>query len=33
MTYYSVLAVTLINEDWIPGYIGPANALIAQHGG
>lgn len=24
MTYYSVLAVTPTNEDWIPGYIGSA---------
>jgi len=33
MTYYSVLAVTPTNEDWIPGYISPVNALIAKHGG
>ena len=33
MTYYSVLAVTPTNEEWIPGYIGPANALVAKHGG
>ena len=33
MTYYSVLAVTPTNEDWIPGYIEPANALVAKHGG
>ena len=33
MTYYSVLAVTPTNEDWIADYIGPANALVAQHGG
>ena len=33
MTYYSVLFVTPTNEDWIPDYIGPANALVAQHGG
>ena len=33
MTYYSVLAVTPTKEDWIPDYIGPANALVAQHGG
>ncbi|MEM7225640.1 MAG: DUF1330 domain-containing protein [Pseudomonadota bacterium] len=33
MTYYSVLAVTPTSEDWIPDYIGPANALVAQHGG
>lgn len=33
MTYYSVLAVTPTSEDWIPGYIDPANALVARHGG
>lgn len=33
MTYYSVLAVTPTTEEWIPDYIGPANALVAQHGG
>ena len=33
MAYYSVLAVTPTAEDWIPGYIGPANALVAEHGG
>ncbi len=33
MTYYSVLAVTPTSEDWIPGYIGPANRLVAKHGG
>lgn len=33
MAYYSVLAVTPTNEDWIPDYIGPANKLVAQHGG
>ena len=33
MAYYSVLAVTPIREDWIPDYIGPANALVARHGG
>ena len=33
MTYYSVLAVTPVTEDWIPDYIGPANALVAQHRG
>ena len=33
MTYYSVLAVTPTSEDWIPGYIGSANALVAKHGG
>ena len=33
MTYYSVLTVTPTSQDWIPDYIGPANALVAQHGG
>ena len=33
MAYYSVLAVTPTSEEWIPAYIGPANALVAQHGG
>ena len=33
MTYYSVLAVTPTSEDWIPGYIGPANTLVAEYGG
>lgn len=33
MAYYSVLAVTPTSEDWIPDYIGPANKLVAEHGG
>lgn len=33
MAYYSVLAVTPTTDDWIPDYVGPVNALIAQHGG
>lgn len=33
MAYYSVLAVTPTSQDWIPDYIGPANALVAEHGG
>ncbi|MEM6460407.1 MAG: DUF1330 domain-containing protein [Pseudomonadota bacterium] len=33
MTYFSVLEVTPTTEDWIPDYIGPANALVAKHGG
>jgi len=33
MIYFSVLAVTPTNEDWIPDYIGSANALVAKHGG
>ncbi|MEM7288870.1 MAG: DUF1330 domain-containing protein [Pseudomonadota bacterium] len=33
MAYYSILAVTPQTEDWIPDYIGPANRLVAKHGG
>ena len=33
MTYYSVLAVTPITDEWIPGYLEPVGALIAQYGG
>lgn len=33
MPCYSVLAVTPTTEDWIPDYIGAANALVAKHGG
>ena len=33
MSYYSILAVTPTKQDWIPGYIGPANTLVAKHGG
>ena len=33
MAYYSVVAVTPTTKDWIADYIGPANALVAQHGG
>jgi len=33
MAYYSVITVTPTNEDWIPGYIAPVNALVAKHGG
>ncbi|MGI9232857.1 MAG: DUF1330 domain-containing protein [Woeseiaceae bacterium] len=33
MTYYSVLEVTPTNDDWVADYIGPANALVAHHGG
>lgn len=32
-TYYSVLEVTPIVQDWIPEYIGPANRLVAKYGG
>lgn len=33
MTYYSILAVTPTNEDWISDYIESANVLVAKHGG
>ncbi len=33
MSYYSVLAVTPTSDDWIPGYIEAANALVSKHGG
>ena len=33
MAYYSVLEVTPTTEDWIPGYLGPANRLVTQYGG
>ena len=33
MKYYSVLAVTPTSQEWIPGYLGPANRLVAKHGG
>lgn len=33
MSYYSVLEVTPTSEDWIPGYVESATALVAQHGG
>ncbi|MEM6441198.1 MAG: DUF1330 domain-containing protein, partial [Pseudomonadota bacterium] len=33
MTAYSILAVTPTDDAWIPDYIGPANALVAKHGG
>lgn len=33
MAFFSVLAVTPTREDWIPDYIGPANALVAKYGG
>ena len=31
--FYSILAVTPTSEHWIPDYIGPANQLVAKHGG
>ncbi|MCO7223158.1 DUF1330 domain-containing protein [Pleionea sp. CnH1-48] len=33
MTYYSVLEVTPTTDEWVADYIGPANALVAKHGG
>lgn len=33
MACFSILAVTPKTEDWIPDYIGPANRLVAKHGG
>lgn len=33
MTYYSILAVTPTNDDWVSDYIGPANKLVAHYGG
>lgn len=33
MSWYSILAVTPTSQEWIPDYIGPANALVAKHGG
>ena len=33
MAYYSVLAVTPTNQDWVPGYVPAANELVAKHGG
>ncbi|MEM0991123.1 MAG: DUF1330 domain-containing protein [Pseudomonadota bacterium] len=33
MSTYSVLEVTPTSQDWIPGYLPTANALVAKHGG
>lgn len=33
MAYYSVLAVTPTNDNWVADYIGPANKLVAKYGG
>lgn len=33
MTTYSVLAVTPKSDDWVPGYLPVANALVEKHGG
>jgi uncharacterized protein (DUF1330 family) len=32
-TYYSILAVTPTNQDWIDDYLPVANRLVAHHGG
>lgn len=33
MSFYSVLAVTPMTDTWVADYIGPANRLVAKHGG
>ncbi|GJM05164.1 MAG: hypothetical protein DHS20C09_11550 [marine bacterium B5-7] len=33
MTYYSVLAVTPTNDEWVADYIEPANKVVARYGG
>ncbi len=33
MAYYSVLAVTPIDDAWVADYLPAANALVAKHGG
>jgi len=33
MNYYSVIAVTPTNEDWIPAYLEAIVGLISKHGG
>lgn len=33
MNYYSVLAVTPTNEDWIPAYLEAVVGLVSKHGG
>ncbi len=33
MAYYSVITVTPTTNEWVKDYLGPANALVAQHGG
>lgn len=33
MSFYSVLAVTPTTDTWVADYIGPANKLVAKHGG
>ncbi|XPF95433.1 DUF1330 domain-containing protein [Colwellia sp. RE-S-Sl-9] len=33
MTYYSMIEVTPTDEDWIPVYVAPTNAIVTKHGG
>ncbi len=33
MSFYSVLAVTPTNDDWIPDYLATAGAVLEKHGG
>ncbi len=33
MSFFSVLAVTPTTDAWVADYIGPANKLVAKHGG
>jgi len=33
MSYYSVLAVTPTDQNWIHDYLEPVNQLVAKHGG
>ncbi|WP_420339368.1 DUF1330 domain-containing protein [Roseibium sp.] len=33
MSFYSVLAVTPTTDAWVADYFGPANKLVAKHGG
>lgn len=33
MTYFSVLAVTPTNQDWVAAYVETANRLVTKHGG
>ena len=33
MSYYSVLAVTPTNDDWVADYVSVANKTVEKHGG
>lgn len=33
MTYFSVLAVTPTNQDWVTDYVATANRLVTKYGG